>query len=147
MRSAPAWIPAQPSRSSRSLPTSAISEKPLSWWRCCSPRRRYTDHQLQLGCNAIVWHLTSDGFWPVPQGPGAAHVHPFSVAIAVQVFELFDDIMLLADGQILFHGPREEVGSIWPVPNCICYSHFAGVAAALLHSHLMHAYIFLSDFS
>ena len=29
---------------------------------------------------------------------------------APEVYELFDDIMLLSEGHIVFHGPKEEVG-------------------------------------
>lgn len=28
---------------------------------------------------------------------------------APEIFDLFDDVLLLAEGMIVFHGPREEV--------------------------------------
>jgi ABC-type protease/lipase transport system fused ATPase/permease subunit len=31
------------------------------------------------------------------------------VIVPMQVYNLFDDVMLLAEGRIAFHGPRDEV--------------------------------------
>ena len=36
---------------------------------------------------------------------------------APETYNLFDDVMLLSQGNVVFHGPREEV-SIWSCRNC-----------------------------
>lgn len=37
---------------------------------------------------------------------------------APETYNLFDDVMLLSQGQIVFHGPREEVSTR---PVCTCH--------------------------
>ncbi len=41
-----------------------------------------------------------------------------SLQPSLQVYDLFDDILLLSEGHTVFHGPREEVRSL-PVPTCV----------------------------
>lgn len=31
---------------------------------------------------------------------------------ALQVYDLFDDVILLSEGSVVFHGPREDVSTI-----------------------------------
>ena len=41
---------------------------------------------------------------------------------APETYNLFDDVMLLSQGQIVFHGPREEVPSMLATVTSVCLS-------------------------
>ena len=32
--------------------------------------------------------------------------------VLMQVYDLFDDVILLSEGSVVFHGPREDVSTI-----------------------------------
>ena len=58
-----------------------------------------------LACNALMPAGVLAAFLQTKHG-----FHWISLDFSyVQVYDLFDDILLLSEGHIVFHGPREEV--------------------------------------
>nr|CCA21737.1 ATPbinding Cassette (ABC) Superfamily putative [Albugo laibachii Nc14] len=57
-----------------------------------------------------------------------AHDHGRTIVVALQqpspqVFELFDDVMLLNDGEVIYHGPRAEVPRYFAALGLLCLPH------------------------
>jgi ABC-type transporter Mla maintaining outer membrane lipid asymmetry ATPase subunit MlaF len=69
-----------------------------------------------------------------------AHVLEATLLVALlqpapEVYDQFDDILLLSEGSLIFHGPREEVSILMPPPRLGVYAN-AGCNSSVLDRQL-----------